>query len=661
MKQKYIDTFIFECNEFIDTVNDILNSITEYDKNKLNLLYRKTHTLKGNSSTLKFKNISLLSHNFETFLSKILNKEIQFNNTTLSLFYEWLEIINKLVISIKKNNYEYVSPTLNSEIKKFLELFNNNNNVNVTNKFVIQDKPVLPIYIYNKIKNIPIPLFYFFIKFKENVPALNLRILVTIEKIKKEYELIFLYPDIKTIEQETFIPYISGIIKPDSKNQINGFKQILDSIIQIDNYTIKKINIKNINEYFQIKSRRLLDNILGHELEYIKIKTDELDNIISLINEITINNLLIENKINFNIDSELKELFTIKKSLINRLLNKSFNLRLISINRLFSKLNQIIKTNSEKLGKSIKLIVKGEHTQIDKNLILRLQEPILHIIRNCIDHGIETPEQRRKLNKNSIGTIRVSAKHKNNKINIEISDDGKGFDIQKIRDKIIEKKLVDKNKIVNTDDKTILDYVFTPGFTTSEYITDISGRGVGMDVVKNEITKLKGTIKIDTAKNKGSKFYITIPVSLSLIDCLICHTGNFNFCVSLNSILDTVSINKTEIIQTKNNIYKIYYDNFLIPYYPITDFLDFNYLKPDINFSKNNVSVLITEYNNNKIGIGVDNISAQENIIIKEPNKFLKLQPYIIGLTILGTGEPGTVIDLNKLISLKGVLNVFQN
>jgi two-component system chemotaxis sensor kinase CheA len=391
---------------------------------------------------------------------------------------------------------------------------------------------------------------------------------------------------------------------------------------------------------------------LNSSEDFLKIKVKFLEQFTSIINELTINNILIEHKLKEYNDNELFDLMSTGKRLLTELQQTSLNLRLVSINQIFLKLPQIVRTAAKKTGKRVKLITNGANTEIDKGLLNSLQDPILHIIRNSVDHGIEGVEERLQKNKPAEGKICIKAYREKTKIDIIIEDDGKGFDIEKIKQKLLKSELIEQEKLELLTEKEILDFVFHPGFSTNEQVTDLSGRGVGMDVVKNTINKLRGTVSIQTKKEHGSIITISLPITIAIFPALVCRISNNYFAVPLETINDTVSIDKDEIIMMDEKNQKIYYNEVLIPLIDVSKLLSFNYFtKPSPSRIDNKfISALIVKNKTENLALLVDEIVDQDNIVLKPVNKFIKLPNFIIGFTILGRGEPVLIINVANLL-----------
>ncbi len=319
------------------------------------------------------------------------------------------------------------------------------------------------------------------------------------------------------------------------------------------------------------------------------------------------------------------------------------DLRMVPVRQLFSRFPKLIRDVAKKSNKQVELTIFGEDTEIDKQIAENLVDPLTHIIRNAVDHGLESGNQRIAAGKPEVGRIKLGAYQDGDYIVISISDDGKGLDIQKIRDKAIKNGIIKSNDKINDEEACKL--IFAPGFSTAEEVSDISGRGVGLDVVSNSINILKGDIEVDTQPNRGTTFYLKVPLTLAIIQALLVKTGNQSFGIPSGDVLESLMVDEHEIHTVSGQmIYTLRQEAF-----PIIDLRRlFGYeSKTDLE----QIPLVVFRNGHGKMGLIVDELIGQEEVVIKQINPAFPNNPMIAGAAILGGGEIALMINVNNFKS----------
>jgi two-component system chemotaxis sensor kinase CheA len=320
-------------------------------------------------------------------------------------------------------------------------------------------------------------------------------------------------------------------------------------------------------------------------------------------------------------------------------------MRMIPIGKLFQKAPRIVRDLAKQFNKKIQLIMEGEETEIDKGIIDELSDPLVHMLRNACDHGIESPEERIRLGKPEVGTVYLGAEQEGNNIVIRISDDGKGMDPEKIKAKAIERGLITPEEATQMTTKEAYQLIFQPGFSTAQIISNVSGRGVGMDVVRTNILKLKGMIDIESEVGVGTTFIIKLPLTLAIIQGLLVRVHSEIYAIPLASVLEVVdcdvskvsTINKREVIKIRSDI---------LPLIRLSRILNVN----GQNESLDDKYVVVVGIGEFRVGLVVDELLGQQEIVIKSLGEFLGHIDGIAGVTILGDGSVVIIIDVGELV-----------
>ena len=319
-------------------------------------------------------------------------------------------------------------------------------------------------------------------------------------------------------------------------------------------------------------------------------------------------------------------------------------IRMVPTSQIFDRFPRVVRDLQKDLGKKVTLLIEGEETELDKTVIDDLMDPIMHCIRNSVDHGIESPEKRKESGKDETGTVLLKAANEGNMIIIDVVDDGGGIDVEKVKAKAVNKGLIHPNKVLT--DQEAAQLIFMPGFSTAEKITNVSGRGVGLDVVKTMIEKLNGTVQVTTEKGRGSKFSIRLPLTLAIIQGLLVKVGREVYSIPIASVIESVRVKKTEI-NTIDNYEVLNVRNEVISVLRLSRLFNIR-TKEEGDYC----FVVIVGSQEKKIGIMVDSLIGEEDVVIKPLRDQFTQSPGIAGASILGDGSVSLIVDVNQLLEL---------
>ena len=387
----------------------------------------------------------------------------------------------------------------------------------------------------------------------------------------------------------------------------------------------------------------------------IRVDHEKLDHLMNLIGELIINRNrfvqltreLAEGKKDINeIIMNLSETTDVMTRISNDLQDTIMQVRMVPVKTVFSRFPRLVRDLSRKSGKKVELITEGEETELDKTVVEAINDPLVHIIRNCVDHGIEPPEERKAKGKPEVGHIWLRAEHEGNFVVISVEDDGRGIDPEKIKKKALEKGLVSAEDLEKMDEREILDLIFLPGFSTAEKVTDVSGRGVGMDVVKNNIKKLNGNISLHSEVGKGTKIVLYLPLTLAIIEALLVEVGGEIYAIPLDNVSETTKISKSQINEINKRKATILRGE-VIALINLAEVLGFSK-----NGQKDILPIVIINVNDRKIGLIVDSLLHRQEIVIKSLGEYLGNIPGIGGATIMGDGSVVMILDLSEIYSL---------
>jgi len=568
---KLFGTFIEESSEQLEIIEQELLKleINSQDEEVLEEVFRIAHSLKGSSSMMGFRNMTKLTHSLENILQKVKEKEIKVTTEIIDILFKSLDMIKDMKESVQgqKENIKIDPQNL---INKLEDLANQNNsqrknkkdNVDISSgefkiskndKYIIDDaiKRGEQIYIIK-------------IELEEDVVMKSIKSFLIVNNLKGIGQVLRIKPeDYEALPDDEFgnmlsLVILSSVDKEEVKEQIEVVNEIKKVIIT--NYCEQdelEDDQKFGQEGIELKvSDNMKDNFdfRAEKRSTIRVDIKKLDKMMSLAGELVIDKerlMQISTKLRYkyNHDKDVQDLLAAMPHLDfigDEIQESIMSVRMYTVENVFDRFPRMIRDLAHRSGKEINFSSEGKETELDRSIIEEIVDPIVHLLRNSVDHGIETKEERISKGKNPIGNIILRARQEQNNVVIEVEDDGKGIDPESIKKKVLEKGLATKEKLLNQNQSEILEYIFMPGFSTSEVVSEISGRGIGMDVVKTNIEKLNGIIDLTSEKGKGTKIILKLPLTLAIIQALLIKQGNNKFAVPLTSVIETIRLTNKE-------------------------------------------------------------------------------------------------------------------
>jgi len=395
-----------------------------------------------------------------------------------------------------------------------------------------------------------------------------------------------------------------------------------------------------------------LPGIIKEEADTIRVETKRLDNLLNLVGELVLG----RNRI-LRLAAQLEDRYG-EDGLVEGLKKSAYNLDLITndlqlaimkvrmqpIARVFNRFPRMVRDLARAQGKEVKLILKGEETELDKTVIEEINDPLVHLVRNAIDHGIEPPDERLERGKSPVGVLSLSAYQQGDNILVTVEDDGRGIDLDKIREKALEKNLLGQEDLERLNERELLNLIFYPGFTTVETVTDLSGRGIGMDVVRNNVTRLNGSIDISTAPGRGTRISLRLPLTLAIIQVLRVGAGEEDYALPLSNVKEIRRIDQ-DLIWTVDGREVIYSRDHVYPLLRLSELLDIQSSMGGKGYA------VILSLGERQIALLVDELLGEEEVVIKSMGSFLTDLNGIAGATITGDGKVVLILDVVGLIN----------
>ncbi|MFZ4619105.1 MAG: chemotaxis protein CheA [Bacteroidota bacterium] len=589
-----LDSFIVETNEIYEKLGPDLLKLEKdpTDKELHNRIFRAVHTVKGTSGFLGLDQMTELAHVFEDVLNKIRKGELEVTRHRMDVMFDAFDVLKELLVRVESRNTEPMS--LEVIIQRLVVITTDAGATEATEQAAgtmkAPEHPVVPV--------------------AAEVPAAPVvEHAVTVES--KETESAAL-KDHENGEQKEK--------KAADAQQHPAQSKLADSTIRVD--------VARLDE---------LMNLVGE----LVLGRNRLSQINFKMNESLEGNPLVKDLADTSSQVDL---------ITTELQMAVMKTRMVQIAKVFNKLPRLVRDLSRELGKEIELEMYGEETELDKSIIEEINDPLVHILRNAADHGVETPDERVKKGKAPKGKIVVKADHEGNHIAISIMDDGKGIDPDKIKAKALEKGVITQAQADEMTKREILNLIFAPGFSTAEKVSAVSGRGVGMDVVKTNITKLKGIVDIESETGQGSTIVIKLPLTLAIIQGLLVTSHGEVFAVPLNSVLEVVRVRK-EDIKTVHGYEVISLRDTVMPLARLGQIFSVDHRAQNSEW----LYIVVVGLAEERLGIIVDSLLGQREVVIKSLGDYLGTIEGIAGSTIMGDGKVIMILDVGQFMNMAKV------
>ncbi|MCD3194062.1 chemotaxis protein CheA [Clostridium botulinum C] len=675
---QYLSMFLEESIDNLQTLNESLLELEQEPDNidKLNEIFRVAHTIKGMAATMGFNEMAELTHKMEDVLSQFRDGNLKVTQQVVTVLFKCLDTLEQMVNNISEGIDETVE--VDSIIEKLQSIANGSEELveekeiqeeNTLSNSVSSEesefKNQINEYDINVVKQAVdkgFNAFYIKVVLDENTLLKSARAFLIFKSLEECGEIIKCMPSADDLESENFDFEIEMIYLTTKNNE--EIYDILMDISEVDKVIVDNVNVnlkkeeteKDIKDEVKVKEKEETPKVQKQEVakqpdkksepkkhkkmhQSVRVDLERLDKFMNMVSELVIHRTRLE-QISSNYKSaELNETLEQVARTTSDLQDLVMKIRMLPLETVFNRFPRMVRDLSVELNKDIDFMIKGQDTELDRTVIDEIGEPLIHLIRNAADHGIESREERIKAGKNPTGTIRLIAYQEGTKAIIKVQDDGAGIDVEKVRAKA--------NKVgINTDgmnESDIKNLIFAQGFSTNEVVTDISGRGVGMDVVKTKISSLGGLVDVISEDGKGSIFTITLPLTLQIIQALLVKIGQETMAISLGYIDRVVDFEENNVMKTDNKEVIVYNDN-VIPLVRVYEKLGLQKLDSGKQY------IVIVKVGEKTVGLLVDGLLGQQETVIKPLGKTLKGLKEYIGATIYGDGLVTLILDVAALI-----------
>lgn len=689
---QFIPTFLEESFEGIELMEASLLNLAPGDDESINAIFRAAHSIKGGAGTFGFNHVTEFTHLVETLLDEMRDGRREVVQKDVEILLDSVDCMRLLIEAIRDET-EYddskviatstlLTATLNNENpKQEVAVIDTGSTDSIEEATIDTHSPsgqsrwlisFIPEHHLVQTGNDPLLLLNALRELGSvslqadcnGIPSLT-EFDATELYISWQIELLTdaSYEDITEIfewvEDEcqlTINQAEVAVVNKDKADDESESKNVIATDIEPNEDNVEATNNEKITEQATEKTAKKLKPAKGNvankakvESGSIRVGVDKVDSLINLVGELVITQSMLSELGN---DFELSKVARLNSGLEQLLQNTKelqesvMRIRMLPISFAFNRFPRLIHDLSRKMNKEIELVISGEQTELDKTVMEQIGDPLVHLVRNAVDHGIEATEIRIANGKPEKGTVTLDAYHQGGSIVIEIKDDGGGIDRDAVLTKAIEKGLVDES--ISLTDNQVYDLLFEPGFSTAKELSDISGRGVGMDVVKRNIQSLGGRIQIESSLGKGSNFKVFLPLTLAILDGQLVKVGREVYIIPLITIVESLQVQASQINRTSGDmvLYRLREDN--VPVIPIYQLFNI----PAQNKEIKNALLVVVEADGQKVGLMVDDLLAQQQVVVKSLNDNYQQVEGVSGATILGDGSVAMILDVPSMITM---------
>ena len=695
---QYMGMFLEESREHLQALNQCLLDL-ENDPSNLSVLdeiFRSAHTLKGMSATMGFTTIAELTHEMENVLDLMRKEQLAASHELIDTIFRCVDTLEQLVENVAASSNETIdiqpllqmlssiakgeAPTAAAPVTAAVAApvqvaaAQETTPVKETEQYLF-DLNEAEENVIAEARSQGVQAYQLEVQLSETCLLKSARAYMSMSALDELGDVLRSIPTVDELEKENFERSFQVLLLSDV--EAVKVEQALMSISEVEKVTVLPIDLvekapktpavetaaavpaaadiaPGVTPVEAVKKAAEPAKAAAAQGEKksnrgsqsVRVDIDKLDSLLNLVGELVINKTRLEQIGITHRLTDLVETIEQMDRVTTDLQNVVMKVRMVPVGQVFNRFPRMVRDLSRELNKEINLIIQGEETELDRTVIDEIGDPLVHLLRNSIDHGIEHPDERVAKGKNPVGEVRLIASHEGNNVVILVEDDGKGINAEVIKQKAMEKGLITQAEADKMDANEAVRLVFLPGFSTAEVVTDVSGRGVGMDAVKNKIESLGGMVDVETKINEGSKFKIRLPLTLAIIQALLVEVAKEIYAIPLGSIDSTINLEPSDI-KTIQNREVILLRGQIIPIIRLADVLQ---IPRATSEDSGELFVVIVHMGEFSAGIIVDNLIGQQEIVIKSLGKLLAGIKVIAGATILGNGQVALILDIGSLV-----------
>ncbi|MGB7366687.1 chemotaxis protein CheW [Carnobacterium jeotgali] len=671
---KYLDLFFEETDEHLQSLNEQVLELENNpeDSSIVDVMFRSAHTIKGMAATMGYDTMAKLTHKMENVFDLLKQKIIPADATSIALIFDCLDTLSDLVEDLREENDAERDIT---NLVQRLDHVSSGESALVEAVTVEQETGSLLNLSLEKVEDSDLMIieaakedgynaYVLAIRIDEESSMKNARVYLVMSKLEQHGDVLYSEPGTEALENDDFgtifkLIYVSKLDEETVLNLALDNSEIAEVLIQTiqqaDDLLVQQAEKSQTEPQEKLVEEQEIVELVeatqatakapgkakaqNHAMnQSIRVDIGKLDSFMNLVSELVIYRTRLEDLSDQLLVSEMKEPLEHVARISSELQELVLKIRMQPVSTVMTRFPRMIRDLGNDLGKEFNLVIEGEDTELDRTVVSELSEPLVHLLRNSADHGVEMPEERLRLGKNPKGLIKITAYQEGNRVVLTLTDDGKGVNPVVI-------KASAERKGISTEgmsDKEIQQLIFHPGFSTAQEVTSISGRGVGMDAVKQKITELGGTVELESIVGKGTVFKINLPLTLSIIQSLLVKVGQATFAIPLGIIKTIVKVKEEDIIRVHNReVYK--YEGLAVPVVRLHKALDMAVTE------ESNLHLVLVKQGDNYNALAVDDLVRQQEIVIKKLGQELNMLKNYLGATILGDGSIVLILDASAI------------
>ncbi|MBO5302627.1 MAG: chemotaxis protein CheA [Lachnospiraceae bacterium] len=689
---QYLEIFIDETSEHLQNLSDCIMTLEKEPDNKdtINEIFRAAHSLKGMAGTMGFKRMQHLTHDMEDMFQEVRGEKIKVTSKMIDILFECLDALDKYLENVKETSEEgsedneAIIKELNDFIAaaegKAVEEAAPDKEEPAKAEIVAREKKFLEAELTNAEKeaiknavNTDNRVYGFTVYIHPDCLLKAARAFLVFKAVEDYGEIIIYRPSSQDIEDEKFDLDFTFFVS--SAESLDKIIAAANAVSEIDAVIAEEVKLDIYDKAEENAAEELPEVVEQAEVSVpsadaakknqpsakktttnkpvtsrtVRVDIEKLDALMNQVSELIIakNSLVsISTTEGGNFQNQaFHEQIEYLERITTNLHESVMKVRMVPIESVVNKFPRMVRDLSRKLNKSMELYMSGEDTELDRTVVDQIGDPLQHLLRNSADHGLESAEIRRMRGKPAKGAIYLNAFQEGNNVIIEVSDDGNGIDTEKVKEKAIERGVITQEQAEVMTQKEIINLLFMPSFSMAKKITDVSGRGVGLDVVRSNIEALGGDVEVSSVLGEGSKFTVRLPLTLAIIQALMVEIRDEKYAIALGSIqtIEDIPVKDIRYVEAKE---VIHLRDMVIPLIRMDKILDIDPLEEE----PESLTVVIVKKGDKFAGLVVDNLMGQQEIVIKSLGKFIKNNKIISGATILGDGEVALILDVNALI-----------
>ncbi|MFD1446226.1 chemotaxis protein CheW [Oceanobacillus profundus] len=669
---QYLEVFLEESREHLQAVNDSILQLEKQpeDLNLVNEIFRSAHTLKGMAATMGYEDIASLTHKMENVLDMIRNHKLNVSTTIIDVIFLAIDALEDMVGSIQAGNDG--KKDVSELVHRLDQIENGKQDVQIKRLATAEEVNTVQtdmlgldefqVTIVEQAKDQGFSPYQITVELTEECILKGARAYMVFEALEDHGEIIHTNPSVEEIEEgnfgQSFLMIFLSTVAPEMvKDIISKVSEVKDVEMESLTTTVseeqqeepileEKLDAQTAAEEVAATTEKSAPAVVNHASKTIRVNLEKIDNLLNLFEEVVIDRsrleVIAEGMENQELTDTVEHISRVSSDMQSLILA----MRMVPIDQVFNRFPRMIRGLAKDLGKHIDLEIIGADTELDRTVIDEIGDPLVHLIRNSVDHGIELPEVRKQAGKSEEGKLTLRAFHSGNHVFIEIEDDGAGINHEKVKKKAIENGIITTAEADMLTKDEIANLILSSGFSTADKVSDISGRGVGLDVVKNKIESLGGQIAIESQPGRGSIFSIQLPLTLSIISTLLVNVQKEIYAIPLSSIIETVILEKDQMMFAHGKKVMDFRGK-VVPLVSLATVFEVPSQKED---ESKEYSVVIVKKGEKLTGLIVDSFIGQQEVVLKSLGNYLKDVFAISGATILGNGEVALIIDPNELM-----------